>query len=44
MGDPMTTHSSSERAGSDSVRVGVIGTGAMGAAHPQFLSQFPNAS
>jgi myo-inositol 2-dehydrogenase / D-chiro-inositol 1-dehydrogenase len=40
MGDPMTTDSSSERSGSDTVRVGVIGTGAMGAAHVENLSRW----
>lgn len=36
MGDPMTT----DRLGSDPVRVGVIGTGVMGAAHVENLSRW----
>jgi len=40
MGDPMTTDSSSGGSGSDTVRVGVIGTGAMGAAHVDNLSRW----
>ena len=40
MGDPMTTDSPSERPGRDAHRVGVIGTGAMGAAHVDNLSRW----
>jgi len=36
----MTTDHSSERAGSDPVRIGVIGTGAMGAAHVGNLARW----